>query len=139
MLKLTDFDKVLVTYLYEPDKKVPIIVNTPAGPVARIETIKGKKRGVVVALGAGILGWSLCNINPGWSPKKGYHPADIFDKEKGLDLALKRANIASSLTFSERENFYSKVPFSLLERFEHMSLRSERYFRPDSSEDDLPF
>ena len=142
MLTLKNFDRVLVSYLYEPDeivakvKYVPEPVaegEEPTGkmvPTAVLETIKGQKKGVVVALGAGILGWSLCNTSEGYIPGKGYHSGDVFDKEKGLSLALTRANIAATLNPVNRESFYDKVPQTILDLFEQVEFRAEKYFTP---------
>lgn len=122
MLTLKDFDgKVLVSYLYSPDKLVPKISYKMWGPIAELETIKGKKRGIVVAIGNGIIGWSLCNSE------------DEFDKAKGLDLALKRAKIAAQLNYRERRSFYQKVPFSLKELFDTMDIRSQKYFQVEEN------
>jgi len=123
MLTLKDFDsKVLVSYLYTPNKLVPKIFYKIWGPTAELETIKGQKRGVVVSIGDGIIGWSLCNIKSGLD-------GDKFDKAKGIDLALRRAKIASQLTYGERRSFYQKVPFSIKELFDMMDLRSQKYFQ----------
>ncbi len=147
MLILKDFDKTLVTYLYEPDKLVAKVQHklnsegTGLEPVAVLETVKGKKKGVIVAIGDGILGWSMCNTKPGWSRKEGWHEGDKFDKVKGLDLALKRAQIAKKLDPVDRESFYEKVPETLIDMFEEMELRAQKYFavKVKPSEDDLPF
>jgi len=147
MLTLKNFDKVLVSYLYEPDTytakvvyvSVPVIEGqADTGkmmPRAILETVKGKRKGVVVAIGAGQIGWSMCNTKPGWSRKEGWHEGDVFDREKGLSLALKRADIASRLNRWERESFYTKVPDSIIDLFEEMDFRAQLYF-PEEVEDD---
>lgn len=135
MLTLKDFGgKVLVSYFYEQDKMVPVIEHTLAGPIAKIEVIKGKKRGVIVSIGNGIIGWALCNTKDHWSPKGGWCQPDVFDKAKGIDLALQRAKIASKLTYRERLSFYSKVPFTLKPLFDEMNTRSQKYFQVDEIE-----
>lgn len=143
MLTLKNFDRVLVSYLYAPDQLIAkVSYKRLNGPEAVLETVRGKRKGVVVALGAGILGWSLCNPKGGYSSKKGYYAGDVFDKAKGLDLALKRADIASGLNPVDREAFYDKVPFSVLELFEEMEVRAALYFARDADvneNDDLPF
>jgi hypothetical protein len=118
ILTLDDFGKVLVSYLYEPDQLQAVIEYGKWEPRAVLETVKGKRKGVVVAVGSGILGWSLCCTSKG----------DVFDKGKALNIALQRADLASAMDHSERLNFYEKVPFSIIDLFEEMELRSEKYF-----------
>ena len=62
-LTLKDFDsKVLVSYLKEDDRlQSAIDYRCEGGPKAILEVVKGERLGVVVALGAGVFGWSLCN------------------------------------------------------------------------------
>lgn len=117
MLTLNDFNKVLVEYQREKDKMVPLIENTILGPRAYIDIVRGKRVGVVVAIGDGVLGWSLCNSK------------DEFDKEKGLSIALHRAHYAGSLSIRGREEIYQKVPDSLIELFKKVNERSSRYFK----------
>ena len=123
MLTLNDFNKVLVEYQREKDKMVPLIENTILGPRAYIDIVRGKRVGVVVAIGDGVLGWSLCNSK------------DEFDKEKGLSIALHRAHYAGSLSIRGREEIYQKVPDSLIELFEKVNERSSRYFKYEEDED----
>lgn len=130
MLTLENFDKVLISYLKEDDKLRAVIDRTGEEPVAKLVTVNGKRRGVVVAVGAGVLGWSLCSSKTFWVPTLGY-VTDNFDQEKGLGIALARADFASTLDQSERELYYEKVPFSLKEIFEKVKFRSEKYFIPD--------
>lgn len=126
MLKLNEFGKVLVEFLREDDKLVAVLDVNPLGiPMARVEKIRGKKIGVVVAIGDGILGWSLCNSK------------DEFDKEKGLSIALSRAHYAGSLSIRGREELYQKVPFSMEKLFSKMSERSSRYFKFEEEDDDI--
>lgn len=142
-LTLKDFNKVLVSYFYEtPDEIVADVEweETEEGlvPVPKLRKVGGKKRGVVVAIGPNILGWSLCNtkehdleIIPGVEIPI---PGDVFDKEKGLSIALMRADIASTLSSKERKSFYQKVPFTLSNLFESVDERSERYFTYEDEE-----
>ena len=142
-LTLKDFNKVLVSYFYEtPDEIVADVEweETEEGlvPVPKLRKVGGKKRGVVVAIGPNILGWSLCNtkehdleIIPGVEITV---PGDVFDKEKGLSIALMRADIASTLSSKERKSFYQKVPFTLSNLFESVDERSERYFTYEDEE-----
>lgn len=130
MLTLKDFDgKVLVSYLYEPDQYVAKVKYVDGKPTAILEVVKGKKRGVVVAIGANILGWSVCNTELNYVSGKGF-VADVFDKEKGLGIALERANFVSHFDNSDRELYYEKVPMKMQNLFNKMKLDSEKYFIP---------
>jgi hypothetical protein len=124
-LTLKDFDKVLIEYKRKKDKVIPYLQKTPLGVIPSYYIRKGDIYGMVVAIGPGIIGWSLCD-------KK-----DTFNKELGLDLALRRARIASNLSFRGRNSLYSKVPFTLNEIFLNMEVRSEKYcpLDEDSRED----
>lgn len=87
-------------------------------------TKDGTPKGVVVAIGAGKLGWSLCK-----SP-------DVFNKKKGLSIALDRAVKASQMILFDRLAFYEKCPFTLEEEFFKMKSRSFQYFKlPDGITD----
>ena len=124
MLKLNEFNKVLVEFLREDDKFIAVLDTNPLGiPMARVQKITGKRIGVVVATGDGILGWSLCNSK------------DEFDKEKGLSISLSRAHYAGSLSIRGREELYQKVPFSMEKLFNKMLERSSRYFKYEEEED----
>lgn len=124
MLKLNDFNKVLVEFLREDDKFIAVLDTNSLGiPMAHVQKIAGKRIGVVVATGDGILGWSLCNSK------------DEFDKEKGLNIALSRAHYAGSLSIRGREELYQKVPFSMEKLFNKMLERSSRYFKYEEDED----
>lgn len=109
--------KVLVEYVREEDKKTPILVLTNEGLVNSVMIEKGKVKGMVIAIGDGIIGWSLCN-------KK-----DTFNKEIAIDIAMKRALVAKGLSLKSRSSFYSRLPFSLNEAFNKMEERSEKYFK----------
>lgn len=143
MLTLKDFPNVLVSYLNEPDQLVAKVdylklVDPQGNPVARavLETIKGERRGVVVAIGPGIVGWSLCHVKAGWGRDGRWHEADKFNKAKGLDLALQRAKISATLDLVGKTSFYQKVPFSIQKEFDKMVERSFHYFQiPDETEE----
>jgi hypothetical protein len=140
MLELKDFKKVLVSYLYEPDKVDAVVVkNEDGSPKAELRIRKGKKRGVIVALDDGVFGWSLCNTKPqqltfptvvdnNGNPLTIKIAGDVFDKKVGLDKALKRAVIASNLTVQERASFYSKIPATLWDLLAQMDKRAKHYF-----------
>lgn len=136
MLTLKDFPSVLVSYFKDSDKQIAKIdytklIDDEGNPVPRayIETVKGGKRGVLVAIGPGIVGWSLCNVKHGWDKNGHWHDADTFDKAKGIDLALKRAKISEGLDLVGKTGFYSKVPFTLEKEFAKMVERSFHYFQ----------
>lgn len=118
MWTIDDFDgKVLVQYLRKKDKFIPVLNKKLDGPDVKINFIKGEKQGVVVAIGNGIIGWSMCD------------PADVFSKTKGIHIALERANYASTLSVDELTEFYSKVPQSLEVIAIEMLQRSFSYFK----------
>lgn len=111
-------EKILIEYLYEKDKLVSYIDYTKLGPEARINIIKGKKIGVVVAIGASIMGWSLC--------RKG----DTFNKVEGIRFAKERARFISYVDSNKLEEFYAnEVPYSLNELILKMNNRSIKYFK----------
>ena len=111
-------NKILIEYLYKEDKLVPYIDYTKLGPEAKINVIKGEPYGVVVAINASVMGWSLCN------------KADKFDKVKALELAIARAKIVSYIEHDCLEDFYaSEVPFSLNDLILKMNARSIKYFK----------
>lgn len=123
MLTLKDFSRVLVSYYKRPNKLVAKVTYPKLSDFAsaRLELIKGEKKGVLVAIGPGIIGWSLCN-----------NKEPQFRKDIGLAIALSRAEAVSKLTLFEREDFYSKVPFTLQYAFDEMMERSFLYFQiPD--------
>ena len=83
---------------------------------------KSRRRpyGVVVAIDANVIGWSICHKN------------DTFTKEDALELAIKRAQDAQLLSTEDREELYKKFPMSLLTVFEKMKERAEHYFKANA-------
>ena len=128
ILTLKDFDKVLVSYLKNEDKKVAVLNHKMDGPDAEIVTIKGERRAVLVAIAPGVIGWSLCNQKGGYDRDFVYHMPDRFDKATGISIALKRAQIAAGLSTEGRVSFYEKIPFTLEELADKMHERSYQYF-----------
>ena len=133
MLTLKDYKKVLVSYYRKPDKYGAKLITyqsmNPDGypitvPQAVLTHEKGKKKGVLVAIGPGIIGWSLCNTNAGC-----YWEKDIFDKELGLHIALSRAEAVSKMSITEKTEYYENVPSSIQEKFTEMVDRSYKYFQ----------
>lgn len=100
LLELSDFNgQVLVQYKRKSNKQL---------------------KGVVVAIGAGIIGWSLCDNK------------DIFKKDKAIDIALRRALAAKAKLEEGSSNFwncYDKIPQSLFEILEKIEERSDKYFK----------
>lgn len=97
---------------------------------------KGNPQGVVVAIGPGILGWSLCS------------KLDFFTKKQAINIALNRAVKARNLsdlqkeyettdedgdiieyTSSERGEFYLTVPDSLIPTWNKIMQRSYIYYK----------
>lgn len=133
MLTLKDYKKVLVSYYRKPDKYDAKLITyqsmNPDGsritiPQAVLTYKKGEKKGVLVAIGPGIIGWSLCNTNAGY-----YWEKDVFDKELGLHIALSRAEAVSKMSITEKIEYYENVPSSIQEKFTEMVDRSYKYFQ----------
>ena len=80
-------------------------------------------KGVIVAIGPGIVGWSLCN-------KK-----DTFVRAKGLNIALRRAASIQFATEESKDIFYEKCPETLEESVRKMINRSLIYFKYPSLEE----
>ena len=88
---------------------------------------KGNPRGVVVSIGPGIVGWSLCS------------KLDVFTKEQAKNIAFHRAVKAGTLNpeetvvneeiTSKREEFYLGLPDTLVEKFNKIYERSYLYFK----------
>jgi hypothetical protein len=130
-LKLKDFDKVLVSYFYKPDKLVAKVKRYKFDnePKAVLEVVKGKRKGIVVAIDENVLGWSMCNSSLNYNSQNNKYEVDTFDKAKGLSIALNRAKYAASLNEEDRLEYYElNVPNSLIELFINMQERSEKYF-----------
>jgi len=98
MLTTKDFDGHVIVEYKRNSKKEPV--------------------GVVVATGAGIIGWALCNKN------------DTFNKAFGLHIALTRATKMASLTqFGRRDFVFDKLPFTLTDLYNKVEGRSNAYFK----------
>ena len=82
-----------------------------------IKDHKGKRIGVVVALSADCIGWSLC--------KK----CDKFDPKLGQRIAEGRA--------ADRKDYSFEIPHTVKPYVEKMTERANRYFKKDY--DDIPF
>ena len=121
MLKLSDFEKPLVAYKRKPSKMKAYVSISEDGTeyIPKLQYVKGEIRGIVVSLGYGIIGWSLCN-------KK-----DHFDFKLGMDKALNRALIAATLSDRNRSSFYLKVPTTLLQLFQDMEERSMHFYNKE--------
>lgn len=118
---LKDFEKPLVSYIYKPSEIVAYVDWKLNGPIPKLKEIPAEKKGILIAIGAGIVGWSLC--------KQTNKDFDVFNKEIGIDLALRKAEIASKLTHLQKESFYADVPQSIWEEFELMMERSYKYYK----------
>ena len=119
-------EKILVEYLYESDKAVAKLMFDPWGePHAYVDYVKGKKIGVCVAIGASIMGWSLCN------------KLDKYDNALALKIAKSRAKFVASLKPDELEDYYEdNVPVSMGELILKMNARSIKYFKTPEVEVD---
>jgi len=88
---------------------------------------KGNPRGVVVSIGPGVVGWSLCS------------KLDVFTKDQAKNIAFHRAIKAGTLNpdetgfdkhfISKRDEFYLGVPDTLIEKFNKIYERSYLYFK----------
>ena len=133
MLTLKDYKKTLVSYYRNPDKFGAKLItyqsmDADGSPITIPQAVltyeKGKKKGVLVAIGPGIIGWSLCNTGSEY-----YWEKDVFDKELGLHIALSRAEAVSKMPVNERIEYYENVPSSMQEKFAEMVDRSYKYFQ----------
>ena len=77
----------------------------------------GKLKGVMVAMDKGVYGWSMCDSK------------DLFDKDKGYNIAYNRAVKADSMSPSERDVFYKKIPTSMRSLFSKTIERAKRYYK----------
>ena len=106
-----DFEgKALIQYYRE--KAVEVIIENDKTGELELTLCKGAPRGVMMALENGIIGWSLCN------------KLDTFNREKGLDIAYRRA-----LKSMEDPEYDLKVPQSLQNLAEEMLCRSSIYYK----------
>ncbi|MGV8961887.1 MAG: hypothetical protein ACOH2V_00720 [Candidatus Saccharimonadaceae bacterium] len=83
---------------------------------------KNQLTGVMISTGPGIVGWSLCSKR------------DNFDKNHGLNIALRRVFKSAMLSTLEKKEYYSKCPASLQDLLTNMLNRSYLYFKiPDDT------
>lgn len=101
----------------------PTIMNTDLFEgkvlVQYLRNSKRQPKGVVVAIGAGIVGWSLCSKH------------DTYNREHGLMIAHRRAVKARVLTTKELIEYYEKSPDSIKELIGIVGERSFVYFKKD--------
>lgn len=106
-----DFEgKALIQYYREKSVET-LVENSKTGELELI-TCKGAPKGVMMALENGIIGWSLCS------------KLDTFDRDKGLNIAFRRA-----LKSMEDPEYDLKVPQSLQNLAEEMLRRSSVYYK----------
>lgn len=77
----------------------------------------GKLKGIMMAMNRDIYGWSMCDSK------------DLFDKNKGYVIAYNRAIKAESMSPSERNDFYKKVPTSMRSLFNKTIERAKKYYK----------
>ena len=121
MLQLSNFKDsgVLVQYKRGKSQLTSYISTTEDGrKEAKLHKVKGKIRGVVVAIGPGIIGWSLCS-------KK-----DEYNHELGIHIALRRASI-NEVSGESIETLINKIPSTLHEEVLQIYERSLKYFQHD--------
>lgn len=76
--------------------------------------------GVLVSIGPGIIGWSLCSKH------------DTFTKRQALNIALSRASKMEKASRTEKTEYYENMPYSLQQLAIKMIERSYAYFKiPD--------
>lgn len=78
---------------------------------------KQQLRGVVVAIGPDLIGWSLCD------------KYDVFDKTFGVNAAILRALACASLDKHGQRKYYKECPNSLEDIFKSIKDRSLLYFK----------
>lgn len=144
MLTLKDFPQALVTYHRKPTKYTSKVVYNEMKdengfsytvPTAVIDRVRGEKKGVLVAIGPGIVGWSMCK-EPTRYFSDLYDDGDKFDKAIGMHIAFSRAIKAKELSTYDREMLYDNVPTTLQPAFAEMVDRSFKYFQSPDEEDE---
>ena len=137
MLTLKNFSRVLVSYYRRPAKyEAKVVMRQDVDsegrhvnvPTAVLKTSKGLKKGILVAIGPGIVGWSLCKDS--WSPRS-YVGPDDFNQQIGMHIALNRALAVQEMGLVEKAEFAAKVPETLKKDYTEMIFRSFRYFKED--------
>ena len=116
-LVITESEQInyLVEFIKKPvmqPKKCVICGYTTLSPDHK----KIQKVGVLVSIGYGIIGWSLC------------HQYDKFDKDMAIHIAISRAEKAIEMSPSERELYYERIPRSIRKKFLKMCERSLKYY-----------
>lgn len=113
LLTLKDFNnKVLIQYIYD-------VKFGEQCDCCFHRKHTSKKIGVVVAVGPGIIGWSLC------------HKDDVFNKDIALHIALTRANELSALSYEDRFEILNNIPKKALNILDNMLMRSFAYYKSD--------
>lgn len=121
MLRLSDFKDsgVLVQYKRGKSQLTSYISTKEDGEKeAKLHRVKGKIRGVIVATGPGIIGWSLCS-------KK-----DEYNHELGIHIALRRA-VINKASKESIESIMKRIPSTLHEEVLQVYERSLKYFQHD--------
>lgn len=110
----TQENNMLVHYVHTPPKYEAKVAHKNRDIKDAVLVDVGSKRiGVIVAIGPGEIGWSLCN------------PLDKFDKKYGKQVAVARAE-------GYRENYeelLAKAPEKIREEIKCMYNRSLNYFK----------
>lgn len=124
-METKDFGKVLLQYINTPDKVTAYVDYSTGIPVAKLKVVKGKRIGVVVSVGHGIMGWSLCNETKEIEGKK-----DVYNQKLAMKIALNRANHAAYLEEDDLEDYYeNNLPYSIGDTFMRVYQRSLKYFQ----------
>lgn len=103
--------KVLIEYKREKSHWSPDIVTED---IMILRKTKSNIKGVVVAIGYGQIGWSLCDKR------------DIFNKERGIKIAIERAVLHKDCDIEE---ILKIAPKSLKENIIRINRRSHSYFK----------
>lgn len=133
MKDIKSYKNPLIEYIRTPKKTVAKIKNTKSGKVPYLTEIGGNPIGVIVAIGPGMVGYSVCNT----ASKFDYaeigdvklirlaEAPDDFSKEVAFDIALSRAEMSPT----ERLEFLKETPLKIKKRVDKMVERSYAYYK----------
>ena len=145
MLTLKDFPQALITYYRKPNKYTAKVVynevaddfgNLVSIPTAVLDCVRGERKGVLVAIGPGIVGWSMCKEPVLLLSPYRFREGDDFNKALGLHIALTRAIKVKAMSTWDKQEFYDSIPTTMQPAFKEMMDRSYKYFQIPNEEDE---
>lgn len=105
---------MLIHYIRTPRKYTARVVRNADGTIGSEVVVKGDNPyGIIVATERNRVGYAVCA------------PGDFYKKEKGLQIALNRADHFGT----DKEAILASAPTSIRKELLDMYARSERYFK----------